>query len=130
MKKAQLITVILISLVFLSVPAVKSQCISDTNNIYTFTYNNAVYEIVKEKQIWINASACAVERGGKLAEINSQEEQDSVFFHVNNAGKLVKNESVTKTELDIDTSDLVKGIYMIVLKTSNYTSRPVKLLVK
>jgi len=91
MKKLYLINILLVLAIILSSPNGKSQCVSDTNNIYTFTYNNAKYEIVKEKKNWVSASACAVERGGILAEINSQVEQDSVFFHVNNAGIVAAN---------------------------------------
>lgn len=63
-----------------------AQCVTNTANIYSFNYNGDSYEIVKENLNWLDASACAVERGGILTEINSQEEQDSVFHHVNNAG--------------------------------------------
>jgi len=51
-----------------------SQC-ADTANIYTFTYNGKMYEIVKENKSWTSAAACAVERGGYLAEINDSLEQ-------------------------------------------------------
>lgn len=91
MKKYHLTTVLLIFTVFIFPTILKSQCVSDTNNVYTFIYQNAKYEIVKENKNWINASACAVERGAMLAEINSQEEQDSIFFHVNNAGITAAN---------------------------------------
>jgi len=91
MKKIQIIVVLVISVIFLSSSAIKCQCVSDTNNVYTFFYKNVKYEIVKENKTWINASVCAVERGGKLAEINSKEEQDSVFFFVKNAGISASN---------------------------------------
>lgn len=65
---------------------VKSQCSPSPSNIYSFVYDGNNYEIIKEKLGWINAAACAVSRGGKLAEINSQDEQDSIFSQVNNAG--------------------------------------------
>jgi len=62
-----------------------AQCISDENSVFSFTYSGTNYEIVRENQRWINAAGCAVERGGFLTEIDSQEEQDSIFFYVNQA---------------------------------------------
>ncbi|MFC2096882.1 T9SS type A sorting domain-containing protein [Bacteroidota bacterium] len=91
MKHIKPIAVLFISLIFLYSPSLKSQCVRDTNNIYSFIYDNAKYEVVKETKTWTGASACAVERGGKLTEINSKEEQDSIFFHINNAGIIASN---------------------------------------
>jgi hypothetical protein len=51
-------------------------------NTVPFTIGGISYEIVKDNQTWVNAAACAVARGGKLAEINSQAEQDSLFYFV------------------------------------------------
>jgi len=60
---------------------------ADTANIYTFTFDGRTYEVIREKQTWANAAACAVERGGKLVEINSQAEQDTVYHAIiNGAG--------------------------------------------
>ncbi len=53
-------------------------CATQTN-IYSFTYNGKNYEVVKELKNWTNASACAVSRGGYLAQINSQGEQTAVY---------------------------------------------------
>ena len=72
---------ILSSTIFLfaiSLTTAKAQCASPAN-IYTFTYSGHTYEIVKEFKTWVNAAACAVSRGGYLAEINSQAEQDTIF---------------------------------------------------
>lgn len=55
-----------------------SQCASDTN-IYRFDYAGHSYEVVMEMQIWPDAAACAIERGGYLVEISSQAEQDAVY---------------------------------------------------
>lgn len=55
-----------------------SQCV-DTANVYTFTYNNKTYEVVKELKSWTDAAACAVERGGYLVEINDVNEQNAVY---------------------------------------------------
>ena len=65
---------------------VNSQCVSNEANVYPFVYNGENYEIVKENLSWGAAANCAVARGGFLAEIDSQEEQDSIFFHMNLAG--------------------------------------------
>ena len=40
---------------------------------------NNTYEIIKIKLSWIDAADYAVQRGGKLAEINSTEENDLIF---------------------------------------------------
>ncbi|WKW47183.1 T9SS type A sorting domain-containing protein [Myroides sp. JBRI-B21084] len=67
------------------------QC-ANTSNIYSFTYNGKTYEIIKEKKTWVNAAACAVERGGYLAEINDAAEQTAIFNQLNtNAGITTSN---------------------------------------
>ena len=69
-----------------------SQCVVDSAaNVIAFTYDGKVYEIVKETKTWTAAAACAVERGGKLVEIDNQAEQDTVFSAVNSAGIIVAN---------------------------------------
>lgn len=83
-------TILLISVCFITQNTF-SQCVSNESNVYAFVYNNTNYEIVKENLNWVDASACAVSRGGFLAEIDTQEEQDSIFFHVNNAGIIGSN---------------------------------------
>ncbi len=68
-----------------------SQCASNTN-IYSFTYNGKTYEVVKENQTWVNASSCAVLRGGNLLEVNSLAEQNAIYNQVlNNAGIVSSN---------------------------------------
>ena len=62
-----------------------SQCADDAN-IFSFTFNNIDYEVVKEMKNWSDASACAVERGGHLVEIDDLNEQNAVFNGINNAG--------------------------------------------
>ena len=62
------------------------------SNVYSFVYNGNTYEIVKENKTWIDAAACAVERGGYLTEINDQSEQDAIFLELNsNANIVVEN---------------------------------------
>ena len=63
-----------------------SQCIPPGTQVYAFVYNGVYYEIVEDNRSWASAAACAVARGGYLAEINSQQEQDSIFYWVNQAG--------------------------------------------
>lgn len=63
-----------------------SQC-ANTSNIYTFTYDTKTYEVIKEQKSWTDASACAVERGGYLVEINDVKEQNAVYNAIiNGAG--------------------------------------------
>ncbi|MBC7383587.1 MAG: T9SS type A sorting domain-containing protein [Bacteroidia bacterium] len=70
---------------------VKAQCSPAAANIYSFTYNGNLYEIVKEKLNWVNAAACAVTRGGKLAEIETKAEQDTLFNNIKKAGIIAAN---------------------------------------
>ncbi len=56
-------------------------------SIYPFVYNGKQYEVVRDAKTWPEASLCAAGRGGYLAEINSQAEQDSIYDAiVNGAG--------------------------------------------
>lgn len=61
-----------------------AQCVVNPFLIRYFEFNGSAYEIVLENQNWQNAASCAVSRGGKLVEINSQEEQDALFQEINN----------------------------------------------
>lgn len=63
-----------------------AQCVNDTNNIVSFTYNLNFYEIVKENKSWTDANNCAKSRGGHLAIIDSVQEQDTIFSVLNAAG--------------------------------------------
>jgi hypothetical protein len=69
---------ICISVYFLSTTMTFGQC-ANPANIYTFNYLGKKYEIVKESKSWTAASACAVARGGYLAEINDADEQDTIL---------------------------------------------------
>ena len=55
-----------------------SQCVLE-ENVYSFTYLGKNYEVVTELKSWSEAAACAVERGGYLTEIDTQEEQDTIY---------------------------------------------------
>lgn len=57
----------------------------DSTNILTFYFSGNKYEIIKEGYSWVNAAKIADERGGILAEINSQTEQDTIFYYLNQA---------------------------------------------
>ncbi|SNR14255.1 DUF5018 domain-containing protein [Tenacibaculum jejuense] len=62
-----------------------SVTIQANTNISSFTHNGKTYEIVQEAKSWKDAAAFAVTRGGFLAEINDQQEQDAIFQALNNA---------------------------------------------
>lgn len=64
----------------------QAQCVSDEGNVFAFVYNGNSYEIVKENLNWVDAAACAVERGGFLMEVNDKPEQDSVYARIALAG--------------------------------------------
>jgi hypothetical protein len=87
MKTNYMILIFIVLLPFTGSP----QCSPLPANIVSFTYNGNNYEIIKEKLNWVNAAGCAVYRGGKLAEINSLQEQDSLFFRVGTAGIIASN---------------------------------------
>ncbi|MDH7515656.1 MAG: lectin-like protein [Bacteroidota bacterium] len=75
------------SAAILVLPAeVRTQC-ANSANIYHFVYGGKSYEVVREKRTWVQAAACAHERGGVLAEINSAAEQTALFTQlISNAG--------------------------------------------
>ena len=76
---------------FVGANFVYGQC-ADTLNIFSFTLNGSLYELVKENKTWTDAAACAVERGGKLSEINNGLEQDLLYNQlVNVAGINISN---------------------------------------
>lgn len=54
-------------------------------NSFSFEVDGVLYELVLENRSWITAAFCAVEQGGRLAEINSQSEQDGIFAALNQA---------------------------------------------
>lgn len=66
------------------------QCL-DASNVFSFTYENKQYEIVKEEKTWAEAATCAVQRGGKLVEIDDQAEQDTVWTSIINHANVPTN---------------------------------------
>jgi hypothetical protein len=82
---------ILVSSFILIVTHSFAQCATSTN-VFTFSYNGNDYEVIKENKTWEQAAACAVERGGSLARIDTQEEQDAIFNALmNDAGIILGN---------------------------------------
>ncbi len=57
------------------------QCANEAN-IITFSSTTSEYEIVKETKTWVDASACAVERGGILVHIDSVAENELIFDNI------------------------------------------------
>ena len=69
----------------------KGQC-ADSSKIYSFVYNGDTYEVIKENKTWIDAAACAVERGGILTEINDTLEQNAIYNElISNANININN---------------------------------------
>ena len=62
-----------------------------SSSIVPFTYNEKNYEIVKDNKTWVDASAFAVDRGGFLAEINNEAEQNAIFIELGNASIIINN---------------------------------------
>ena len=52
---------------------------------HSFVFNSANYEIIKQNSTWTEAASIAVSRGGKLAEINTADEQNAIFAELGNA---------------------------------------------
>lgn len=69
------------------------QC-ANTSNIYAFNYNSKTYEVVKENKSWVDAAACAVERGGILTEINDSAEQNAIFDALDNNANITTNNTL------------------------------------
>lgn len=65
-----------------------AQC-ADTMNIYTFQIANVKYELVRENKTWVDAAACAVQRGGFLAEIKDVTEQNAIMNELANNASIV-----------------------------------------
>lgn len=51
----------------------------DSLAVYSFSFEEKSYEVAMEAKSWEDAVAIAVDRGGYLAEINSEEEQLAIF---------------------------------------------------
>ncbi len=80
-------------MILMAVSITAQEC-ADPANIYQFVYNQKSYEVVKQNMTWTNAAACAVERGGYLAEINNQSEQDEIYHQVKNVAGIDPSNTV------------------------------------
>lgn len=90
--KTTLLKITAITLLLIGGNFVQAQCVLNPTGIYTFTYNGATYEVVRESKTWTEAAACAVIRGGYLTEITDQAEQDAIYSELGtNAGITVGN---------------------------------------
>ena len=63
-------------------------------NVYSFIYGGKTYEVIREKKTWINAAACAVERGGYLVHVGDANEQNAMLDAVLNGAKVPENYTV------------------------------------
>lgn len=71
--------------------SISAQECADQANVFQFTYNDKSYEIVKQNMTWTEAAACAVERGGYLAEINDLAEQTELYHYAKNVAGIDPN---------------------------------------
>jgi hypothetical protein len=62
----------------ITISAANAQCV-DAANVFEFTFEGKTYELIKENKNWPDAADCAVERGGALARIDSEEENTALF---------------------------------------------------
>lgn len=85
--KKTLIKPVLFLFLFYTCPNLFGQCASN-DNIYAFEFGPKSYEIIKENKNWSSAAACAVERGGYLAEINSSLEQSAILSALISAAEI------------------------------------------
>ncbi len=58
-----------------------AQCVEE-EDVYSFEFEGHFYEVIRSEKTWADAASCAVERGGILAEINSQSEQDTIYHSI------------------------------------------------
>ncbi|MGC6470319.1 MAG: T9SS type A sorting domain-containing protein [Flavobacteriales bacterium] len=75
----------------LSTSLISQNLCTDTSNFFTFQFNNSDYTIVKDGKSWSDAMACANQLGGVLAQIDSQEEQDAIWYEIQNANIINSN---------------------------------------
>lgn len=88
--------------------AANAQC-ADSTNVYSFSFGSTSYDVIKENKNWIEAAACAVERGGHLLEINSLQEQTAVFDELLNKAGIILSQTQNvfgKAQMWIGGSDL------------------------
>lgn len=86
--KYNLLTFSIVSLLSFGASA---QCFVNPNNVLAYNIGNKTYGVVKEAKTWTAARACALQFTGKLAIVESQREQDSIFAILNRSGILNSN---------------------------------------
>ena len=67
---------------------------ASSSNIYSFEYDGKTYEVVRENKTWEDAAACAVLRGGILAEINDDAENTALFNELSTNANIVISNTV------------------------------------
>ena len=72
--------------------------VASAASIHAFTYNNTNYEIIKTGVTWQQANANAIARGGFLARIDDQAENNAIY-----------NEADFNANIDIDNESLDNG---------------------
>lgn len=93
MNKQLPIWMLLIS-IFLFVRPTYAQCV-DASKVQAFTVNDKTYELIVAPKSWADAAACAVERGGYLAEVNTSTEQTIIYASIRNNEAIVLDETVS-----------------------------------
>ncbi|MEP2511362.1 MAG: C-type lectin domain-containing protein [Reichenbachiella sp.] len=61
---------------------------------YTFEYNGTKYTVYRENKSWLDAAEFAQSEGGKLVEINDQEEQDKIFMELTQFADINLDETI------------------------------------
>lgn len=72
---------------------INAQCVPNPN-VVDFSYDGHDYELIQETLSWEDAATCAVSRGGYLAEINSQQEHDSVYLWLSTDPNITPNGTI------------------------------------
>ncbi len=77
------------------VASIKVTVCTTDETTHSFVANGKNYEFIMKNKNWEDAAACAIERGGYLAEINSADENNTVFAAIMNIASLDVNETVS-----------------------------------
>ena len=93
MKTITVNTINLFILPLFAICSAYGQC-ADDSNVYSFEYDGKTYEVVQENKNWVNAAACAVERGGFLAEINDASEQSEIFSQLSSSAGITTGNTI------------------------------------
>ncbi len=81
--RTQVLFSLIFTITFGLIGHAQQPCVGDEANVFRFTLSSGVnYELVKEEKNWAEAAACAVERGGILAEVVDANEQQEIITHL------------------------------------------------